>query len=165
MERKGVSMNVYLVQHGPCIEKTIDPEQPLSDEGKQTIENLQKVLSFLKLEVNYLWHSGKLRAKQTAEILSTGLRFEGMIAAHEGLAPMDAVQSIEDILKQLNQHIMLVGHMPFMGNLVAKLLANSKQNFVSFVPGTIVCLEKNEQNEWYMQWMLTPNITNTVSLV
>ncbi|CEG56089.1 phosphohistidine phosphatase SixA [Legionella fallonii] len=157
-------MKVYLVQHGPCVEKTVAPEQPLSNEGMQQIENLRQFISFLNLEVHHLWHSGKLRAKQTAEILSSSLMFGGMIEAHEGLAPMDAVEPIEKILEQLNQNIMLVGHMPFMGNLVTKLLTNTKKNLVSFVPGTIVCLEQNEQHEWHIQWMLTPDIAKKVLL-
>ncbi|ARG97155.1 phosphohistidine phosphatase SixA [Legionella micdadei] len=158
-------MKIYLVQHGACLEKTINPEQALSAEGKQAVDNLCQFLSFLKLEVHSLWHSEKLRAKQTAEALVAGLIFKGKIESRKGLAPMDAVEPIEKILKQLNQDIVLVGHMPFMGKLVAKLVVNDEnQNLVSFVPGTMVCLEQDEDHAWHIQWMINPNVVNKTML-
>lgn len=154
-------MKVYLVQHGPCIEKTRHPEQPLSEEGKQLINKTSRFVSLLKLEIDYLWHSEKLRAKQTAEILASGLNVHGVIESHTGLTPLDPVEPIVQLLHQLKQNIMLVGHMPFMGNMVNKLVGNELQNFISFVPGTIVCLEQNKQ-QWNICWMLTPEIINKV---
>ena len=52
---------------------------------------------------------------------------------------------------------MLVGHLPFMGKLVAGLVAGDEHKPVAaFVPGTVVCLERNEANHWTIVWMVRP---------
>lgn len=45
---KGIFMRIYLLQHGACVEKSINLEQPLSVKGKQTIDSLSSFSLFLK---------------------------------------------------------------------------------------------------------------------
>lgn len=156
-------MKVYLVQHGACLEKTVNPEQPLSEKGRKDIGSLCQFLSLLSIESHCLWHSGKLRAQQTAEILVSSLASSVTIESREGLAPMDEIGVIEKTIYQLNQNVLLVGHMPFLGKLAAKfLVANETQNLIAFEPGTMVCLAQNEKQAWQMQWMIRPDIVSQV---
>jgi phosphohistidine phosphatase len=54
---------------------------------------------------------------------------------------------------------MLVGHLPFMGKLVARLVAGDERKPVAaFVPGTVVCLEQGETGHWAVRWMARPEI-------
>ena len=54
---------------------------------------------------------------------------------------------------------MLVGHMPFMGKLVSRLVSgNDSGHLVRFTPGTVVCLEKNETSGWAIAWMICPEL-------
>jgi phosphohistidine phosphatase len=53
--------------------------------------------------------------------------------------------------------MMLVGHLPFMGKLVARLVgADEGKPVATFVPGTVVCLERDEANHWTIAWMVRP---------
>jgi len=55
--------------------------------------------------------------------------------------------------------IVLVGHMPFMSKLVAHLVAGDENiEVVTFKPGAIACVEKDEKNGWHIVWMLCPDI-------
>ena len=63
-------MKVYLVQHGKAVDKSVDPERPLSDEGTQQTQAVADFIASLNIKVECIWHSGKMRAHQTAEILS-----------------------------------------------------------------------------------------------
>jgi len=63
-------MRLYLVQHGKAKSKDEDPDRPLTDQGRNDIK---KVAVFLAenagLKVTSIYHSGKTRARQTAEVL------------------------------------------------------------------------------------------------
>jgi broad specificity phosphatase PhoE len=66
-------MELYLIQHGEAKSKQEDPERPLTAKGA---ENIKKTASFFKQlpkRLDLIWHSGKKRAEQTAEILDETL--------------------------------------------------------------------------------------------
>ena len=69
-------MQLYLVQHGAAKSEAEDPQRSLTAEGTKTIEGMAKYLSSLKLHVCRIEHSGKDRARQTAEIIAAHLRPE-----------------------------------------------------------------------------------------
>ena len=64
-------MNIYLMQHGKPVLKEKNPDKPLSDRGR---DDAGKMAGFLKkagIQVETVFHSGKTRARQTAEIISS----------------------------------------------------------------------------------------------
>jgi phosphohistidine phosphatase len=158
--RKGPKVRLYLVQHARAVEKEVNGERPLSAEGK---EDARKVAAFLKetgLSVGRLWHSGKLRAAQTAESIAEGVNATGKIEEKEGLKPNDNVEAVADELAADEGSTMLVGHMPFVGRLASLLLTGSEEaDIVGFRQGAIACLEKDENGKWRIEWMITPEIT------
>ncbi len=62
-------MALYLVQHGKSLPKEIDSEQGLTDEGIADVERIAGVAKSYGIVVSSIQHSGKKRARQTAEIL------------------------------------------------------------------------------------------------
>lgn len=152
-------MKLYLVQHGNALSKEQDPQRPLSEKG---IADLNKMADFIKpmnIAVDYLWHSEKKRAIQTAEILAGVLRVNNDIKAREGLSPNDDVNAIEKELASIDGDVMVVGHMPFLGKLTSLLLSGSETaGMVRFQQGGIVCLSYGEESGWQLQWMVVPEI-------
>ncbi|CAM2944490.1 phosphohistidine phosphatase SixA [Legionella pneumophila] len=116
-------MKIYLVQHGDSLDKDIDPERPLSDQGQKDIQLLSNFLSPLKIEVSCVYHSGKLRAQQTAESLSGHIFSKNGVESRAGLEPLDDVIPLAKEINQLKQNMMFVGHLPFMNKLVSQLVA------------------------------------------
>jgi len=152
-------MKLYLVQHAKAASKETDPQRSLTEEGRR---DLQKVAAFIKplnLSVDYLWHSGKTRARQTADVLSEVVEVKKEMAAHEGLAPNDNVTVLKDELISDRQDVMIVGHLPFLSKLTSLLLTNSESsNTVAFKNGGILCLEYSDDNRWQLQWMIVPDL-------
>ena len=64
-------MKLYLIQHGEALAKEVDPDRPLSESGKADVQRVARALRDAGVEVQRVMHSGKLRARQTAEILAT----------------------------------------------------------------------------------------------
>ncbi|MFQ6035621.1 MAG: phosphohistidine phosphatase SixA [Sedimentisphaerales bacterium] len=152
-------MKLYLVQHAKAASKEVDPQRPLTEEG---LREIQKVAQFIKpsnLCVDYLWHSGKKRAVQTAEVLSAVIKVNKTLTGHDGLGPMDDVTALANELASATQDIMIVGHLPFLAKLASLLLTGSEStDTVAFKQGGIVCLSCCDENKWQIDWMVTPEI-------
>ncbi len=152
-------MFVYLIQHADAKKEEVDPSRPLSEKGLQDIKKVASYVSQLNIKVYKIFHSGKLRAKQTAEVLSENLKPTKGITEVGGLAPLDDADIWEERLKGMTDDIVLVGHLPHLDKLASLLLCgNADKNIVSFKMAGIVCLKRNDIGEWSLQWMLTPEI-------
>ena len=52
---------------------------------------------------------------------------------------------------------MIVGHLPFLGKLIALLVTGSEENeIVEFQFGSVVCIERRDDGKWKVVWMITP---------
>jgi phosphohistidine phosphatase len=153
-------MSLYLVQHGKSLPKEIDPEKPLSEEGKTSVRRVAKTVAEYHIRVSQIIHSGKTRARQTAEIISMYIKPESGIRESTGLNPKDDVYPIASMIKG-QENIMLVGHLPFMERLVSFLITGTTEHtVVKFQNGGIVCLDQDtEKAPWYVKWMVMPEMT------
>ncbi len=150
-------MTLYLVQHGLCLEKEKDPNRSLSAEGRAATIKVAQTASNAGVTVPTIYHSGKLRALQTAEIFFEHLKTE-KIEQITGLSPLDNVEEFSNHL-QLAEKTMIVGHLPFMEHLTSYLLTgNQDLTVVKFQNAGIVCLDLNETNNWYIKWTIMPVI-------
>jgi phosphohistidine phosphatase len=149
-------MRVYLVQHGEAKKEEEDPLRPLSESGREDVQRVAKYAENLDINANKIFHSGKLRAKQTAEILAEKLNIEQVIETEE-LAPKADPKVWEDRLSGIDEDVILVGHLPHLSKLSGSLLCGDEEKeTVIFRMGGIVCLERNGDGHWSVQWMITP---------
>ena len=148
-------MRLYLVQHGEALSKDVDPERALSDVGRADAEHLASFLAPRRLTISRVLQSGKLRAKQTAEILAGAFASELTPEETNGLNPLDEPQSLLRTIAGLQEDVLIVGHLPFLGKLVGQMLTGTDDSFVTFEPGTLVCLERSE-DRWSVAWVVPP---------
>ena len=150
-------MALYFVQHGKSRPKQEDPNQGLSDQGRADTERIAQVAKGYQVPVAMIQHSGKERARGTAEIFAEFLAPELGVVQVDGIKPMDDVERFAGSLDPA-ENIMVVGHMPFMEKLVGLLVAGSPENRVfRFQNSGIVCLDRDETG-WFISWTLMPNI-------
>jgi phosphohistidine phosphatase len=152
-------MALFLVQHGTSVPKNVDPECPLSDEGRDTVERIARDAADHNIEVNLIKHSGKTRARQTAEIMACFLKPPGGVQESRGLDPLDDVALAAKGLTGA-EDIMLVGHLPFMERLASYLITGTAdRTVVKFQNGGIVRLDRApETGVWFIKWTLMPEI-------
>lgn len=151
-------MKLYLVQHGAAVAKDIDPQRPLSERGEQDVKAVAKFLRAAGVRVERVWHSGKRRAAQTAEILA-GKLAKADPETVEGIQPNDPVAAFATDADVWEQDTLIAGHQPFMGRLVAHLVTGEAERaVVEFQPGSVVCLERGDVNDWVVCWMLRPEL-------
>jgi phosphohistidine phosphatase len=152
-------MALYLVQHGKSLSKEDDPEQGLSPEGFSDVSRIASVAKGYGVAPSAIRHSGRKRARQTAEIFGEALLPGNKVEQSSGLDPLDDVSLVATQLKA-GDNLMLVGHLPFMERLTGFLVTGSAEKLVfKFQNGGIVCLDKTPDNPWwFIKWALMPRI-------
>ena len=152
-------MKLYLVQHGEALSKEINPERPLSDKGIQDVQKMSQFLKQSDVQVEQLIHSGKLRAKQTADYLSKNMAIAKSLQVNDKINPNDSPQLIAQNIKTWQCDSLIVGHLPFMAKLVSYLVLGSDESeVVAFQPGTIICIQRDEELKWQINWMVRPEL-------
>ncbi len=152
-------MRLILVRHGEALPATVDPERGLSEEGKRCVEKVACLLRGSSLEVDAIWHSGKKRARQTAEIMSSAVRARHGLVGKDGMAPLAPVEPVAEELTATGEDYLLAGHMPFLSRLTSLLvLGREEPDLVRFPVAGTVCLERDEEGHWTIGWMLVPGI-------
>ena len=154
-------MHVYLVQHGEAKPETEDPERPLSDRGREEVLRVARRAAAMRLQVAEIRHSGKLRARQTAEIFAAALAPSCGVREMSDLAPGDAPGKAGGEIESANEPLMLVGHLPHLRRLASLLLVGDpEREIIRFRNGAIICLVKTEGG-WLLQWVLSPELAAT----
>lgn len=152
-------MKLFLIQHAKAASKDVDPHRSLTDEGRRDIQKVALFIKALNLEVDFLWHSGKTRAAQTAEVLAEVLKVKTQMTARDGLSPNGNVAALKDELVSGGHDVMIVGHLPFLSKLASLLLAGDESaGIVAFQNGGIVAFEQPAESRWQINWMVIPEL-------
>jgi phosphohistidine phosphatase len=152
-------MALYLVQHGLALAKETDPAKGLSEEGRAQTQRIAEVARGYGVRVSGILHSGKTRARQTAEIFERYLRPPDGLRQQAGLAPLDDAAALAGQL-DLTADLMLVSHLPLMERLTTHLIIGDTEPIIfKFQNSGIVCVEAAPEGSGaVIKWTLMPNI-------
>lgn len=146
-------MPVFLSQHGKSAAREVDPLRGLTPEGVAEVAGVARTLSESGLHVDVIWHSGKARAAETAEIFAASLRPPEGVKPRDGINPLDDVAALADGLAK-DRSEMFVGHLPFMERLLAYLITgNAEHRVLRFQNGGVVALDWDKEGDaWLISW-------------
>jgi len=114
-------MTLLLVHHAEALDPGADSRRPLSTAGLATARALAAAVAARGFVPEVIWHSGKLRARQTAEALWEACGPRAALSAARGLRPGDPTGWMTDQLAGETRAIAVVGHMPHLPALLARL--------------------------------------------
>ena len=115
-------MQLFLVHHGDAVGPDVDPQRPLSRLGQQHVVRAAEAAAAHATRPAVIWHSGKLRARQTAEaFLLVCHPFAGFFATDD-LQPDSSPQLMRDRLRGETRDVMIVGHFPHLPRLGGQAL-------------------------------------------
>ena len=150
-------MKLYLIQHGEAKSEAEDPGRSLTVQGEEEVRGVARVAKRLNIRPSKVYHSGKRRAQQTAEIIANALKLP--LESAQGLNPLDDARSWAERISEEAKDLMIVGHLPFLEKLTSLLLCNNENaRLVLFRYGAIVCLDQKEDRGWAVNWILTPEM-------
>lgn len=148
-------MQLYLVQHGHAKTENEDPERSLTDQGVEDVARVaHHAVAQLGVRPTRVLHSGKTRARQTAE--AWGGLLDVDVEQADALAPNDDPTIWLGRLRTEPDDLMLVGHLPHLARLAGLLLIGAAdRSVVGFRPGALVGLERTDTG-WVVSVVLPP---------
>ena len=147
---------LFLVHHGDAVGPDVNPMRPLSDRGRVEVDMLAQQASEHGAKPDVIWHSGKLRARQTAEAYWKRCNPLATFSAARGLQPTDPTNWILDSIAAESRHMLIVGHFPHLPRLLGSLKAGMLDADPAYFPlNGIVALEDVE-GKWLERWQLKP---------
>lgn len=149
-------MKIYLVRHGAAAHPAVDPRRPLSDEGRREVEEVAEALRARGVKPTWVAHSPKARAEETAAILGEALAPTVPREVRGDLIPLGPVDKVAVELSVRGDvgDGMLVGHMPFQGDLACALLGPKLGDYPQFPTAGVMCVERTANGEWEFLWMI-----------
>ena len=147
-------MILYLVHHGDAVAPDVDSQRPLTGTGRMNVDLLAKNAAARGVKPAVIWHSGKLRARQTAEAFLRACNPLAEFEAIRGLQPTDPPEWIKDVVTGETRDVMLVGHMPNLPRVLTLLLTGGESPAMDFPLHGLVALEQDE-DRWVERWRLT----------
>ena len=163
------SLELYLVRHavaalrGP--DYPDDADRPLTDEGTERFRRAVAGLRETGTQLDLVLTSPYVRARETAELLSAGLRPRPKLIVTEALAPG---RRAAEIVAAVARHsasgrgaarLALVGHEPDLGELAARLLG--AKGAIEFKKGAICRIDVDRAmpaGPGTLRWLLTPRV-------
>jgi phosphohistidine phosphatase len=119
------AVELYLVRHAhagdPARWTGPDERRPLSAKGRLQAERLGRHLAAIRLDIEVIVSSPKVRARETADLVATALGTE--VRIDERVGGGLTIGSLEDVLADAGNpaRAMVVGHDPDFSELVADL--------------------------------------------
>jgi phosphohistidine phosphatase len=148
-------VRLYLVHHGDAVGPEVDTQRPLSTVGRAAVDFLAAKAATRGVHPAVIWHSGKLRSKQTAEALWRACNPLAEFSATRDLQPGDPPGWIRDRLIGETRDILIVGHFPHLPRLLALLVDQPDANAPDFpAHGLVALVSSDDAHVWTEEWRL-----------
>lgn len=139
------------MHHADAVSPAIDPQRPLSPLGRDQAARVAARVSATGFRASEIWHSGKLRARQTAEAFLGASPFARFTMVR-GLRPEDPASWVHDMLIAEEVDVLIVGHRPHLPELLRALVPDA----VELPLHGAVCLERQSGGGWVERWRVVP---------
>ena len=151
-------MRLVLVHHGDAVGPEVDPRRPLSTWGREAVDRLAADAATRGVKPAVVWHSGKLRAKETAEAFWRACNPFAEFSAARDLQPEDPPEWIRDRLRGESRDVLIAGHYPHLPRLLTVLL----QSTAAFPQNGVVALVSHDDGETFSEeWRRDPRASPT----
>ncbi len=150
-------MKLLIVRHAIAadpVEGQRDSARPLTSAGKRKFEGVVRGLKRLDVKLDLLLHSPLLRAVETADLMNALVEGEARVTSLLARAPTKALIEALD-----EPRVALVGHEPYVSELVAWLVTGERQlaRAFPFRKGGVAFLEGEPvPGQMFLASMLTP---------
>ena len=156
---------LYLVRHAIAAERgdewPDDNKRPLTVRGISRFKEAVRGLRHLDVELDEIWTSPLVRARQTADILAAGLGGKPMVKVLDALAPGQTPAAVVTQLARASRggRLALVGHEPGLGELAAHLIGAARSlEFRKGGVGRIDVGALNGKRPGSLVWFLPPKM-------
>jgi phosphohistidine phosphatase len=149
-------LKLFLVHHGEAVGPEVDTRRPLSAQGEIAVTRAAGEAAARGARPAVVWHSGKLRARQTAEVFWRACNALAELSATPDLQSGDPPSRIRDRLRGETRDLLIAGHFPHLPRLLTLLLTGSEERLIEFPQHGVVALESDEAGKtWKELWRVS----------
>src|SRR5262245_4514784 len=136
-------MNIFILRHGVAVERDDlnfknDAERPLTPDGEKQLRKISTAIKNMNLQFDLILSSPYERAKRTAEIVAEELNLKKRLAFSGELRsegnPKKLIREIRK-LKSSPKNLLLVGHEPYLSELISVLTTGKSKMELDFKKG------------------------------
>lgn len=156
---------LYLVRHAIAAERgeewPDDSKRPLTERGISRFKEGVAGLRALDAVVDEIFTSPLVRARQTADLLASGLEGKPSVKVLDALAPGNTASGVMTQLARAakRRRIALVGHEPDLGELAAHLIGAKRA--LPFKKGGVCRIDVESltsKRAGALAWFVTPKV-------
>ena len=118
-------MTLLLIHHAEAVSPAVDPQRPLTEAGYQHALRLAALARDRGATPATIWHSGKLRSRETGHAFLSVCAPFATFQMVRGLGPDDAPGIMLTAIQRESQNLALVGHWPSLPALLSLLCPTS----------------------------------------
>jgi phosphohistidine phosphatase len=128
-------MKVFLLRHAEAVEREdtrdkTDAARQLTAKGQQRAKQLAHTLRQMHVQLDAIYSSPLVRARETADIVAHGLRLTDQLEITPHLAPDGDMGELFNQVNQLRPvptAVLFVGHEPYLSTLISLLCTGDGQ--------------------------------------
>ena len=158
-------MEIYILRHGIAEDAPAgqpDAERALTSDGRKKLRAVLRTAAGAGVAPSLILTSPLKRALQTAQIAAEILEYQGELLRTRTLEPNSSPKAVWDEIRvhKDEARILLVGHEPLFGRLMAYLLGSPELQ-VDFKKGALACIELDRfpaEPHGVLRWMLTSKL-------
>jgi phosphohistidine phosphatase len=158
-------MEVYIFRHGIAADAVAgqsDADRALTDTGRKKAAEVIRTARRAGVDPSLIVSSPYLRAIETARIAAEGLGYRGEVLRTETLVPHGTPEDVWSELRDYDNEraVLLAGHEPLLGRLVAWLLAAPALR-VDMKKAAMVRIDLESLGpvpQGTLRWMITPSL-------
>lgn len=153
-------MQLILIRHGKSdLEFTNDDERELTQRGRMQVERLANWLRQYELNDPFVWHSDKLRAFQTAEVIREKAGWYCQLLPMEELRPDANIETIVEKIRNVDRDLIVISHMPMLSDITSALLGNGPDKvFWEFGTSGALIMQREGFRDWIVQGFVRPSM-------
>jgi len=160
-------MNIYILRHGIAVERgspdyAKDADRPLIPEGERKLWRITEAMEALELSFDLILSSPYVRARQTAEIVADAFKAHKKLEFSDTLTPGGSTRKLIEFLNAIKpspENILLVGHEPYLSELISLLVSGDSGFPVVLKKGGVCKLAAEPLKHGRcasLEWLLTP---------
>jgi phosphohistidine phosphatase len=144
-------MTVFLIHHAEAVSPAVDPQRPLTEAGHRHATRMAELARDRGAAPVTIWHSGKLRSRETALAFLTVCAPFAKFQMVRGLRPDDPPVIIHAAIQRESHDLALVGHWP---SLPAILQLLSPASAPMPLHGVVALTTSDHGVTWSELWRL-----------
>lgn len=161
-------MNLFFLRHGVAVERDPqsfpdDSRRPLTRKGEDRVRLVGDAMQAMELSFDGILSSPFLRARQTAEIVASGLGLRRVLQFRDELTPTGDPQALLRFINRMqptHENLLLVGHEPHLSELLSVLICGRSDAAIDLKKNGLAKLEVSARLKYdrcaTLNWLLTP---------